>query len=80
MADRDAPIFLNDHFADYARRKIASGEFGSIHEVVEDALRLHEERAVFKGKLLEAIDEGLASPVDEQFDLDHWYEDEFGKQ
>lgn len=78
MAAKNTSISLGDHFADYARRKVASGEYGSTSEVIRDALRLHEERAAFKAKLLEAIDEGLASPVDESFDVDKWYDDEFG--
>lgn len=73
-------IALGDHLAAYARRKVASGEYGSTSEVVRDALRLHEERATFKSKLLDAIDEGLASPIDEQFDIDRWYDEEFASR
>ena len=77
MAAKNTSVSIGDHFAEYARSKVASGEYGSTSEVIRDALRLHEERAVFKSKLLEAIDEGLASPVDEEFDIDRWYETEF---
>ncbi|HSG35435.1 MAG TPA: type II toxin-antitoxin system ParD family antitoxin [Sphingomonadaceae bacterium] len=77
MAGKNTSISLGDHFAQYARRKVESGEFGSTSEVIRDALRLHEERAAFKSKLLEAIDEGLASPIDEEFDLDRWFDEEF---
>ncbi len=77
MATKTTSIALGDHFADYARSKVASGEYGSTSEVVREALRLHEERSVFKSKLLEAIDEGLASPIDEGFDIDGWFEAEF---
>lgn len=80
MAAKNTSIALGDHFADYARSKVESGEYGSTSEVIRDALRLHEERSVFKSKLLEAIDEGLASPVDEGFDIDVWYDEEFGPQ
>jgi len=80
MVAKNTSISLGDHFADYARGKVASGEYGSTSEVIRDALRLHEERAAFKHKLLEAIDAGLASPVDESFDIDDWYDAEFGKQ
>jgi antitoxin ParD1/3/4 len=73
-------ITLGEHLAAHARSKVASGEYGSTSEVIRDALRLHEERAVFKSKLLEAIDEGLASPVDKGFDIDYWYDTEFPKQ
>ena len=79
MASKNTSIALGDHFADYARSRVDSGEFGSTSEVIRDALRLHEERSAFKSKLLEAIDEGLASPLVE-FDIDRWYEEEFGKQ
>ena len=77
MAKKTTSIALGDHFTDYARSKVASGEYGSTSEVVREALRLHEERATFKSKLLEAIDEGLASPIDEGFDIDRWYAEEF---
>lgn len=79
MAGKNTSITLGDHFADYARGKVKLGEYSSTSEVVREALRLHEERSVFKSKLLEAIDEGLASPLVE-FDIDRWYEEEFGKQ
>ena len=77
MAKKTTSIALGDHFTDYARGKVASGEYGSTSEVVREALRLHEERAMFKSRLLEAIDEGLASPIDENFDVDRWYDEEF---
>lgn len=62
---------------DYTRARVEAGEYETTSEVIRDALRLHEERAMFKSKLLEAIDAGLASPVDEDFDIDQWYEEEF---
>ena len=80
MAKKTTSIALGDHFTDYARAKVKSGEYGSTSEVIRDALRLHEERAMFKSKLLEAIDEGLASPVDEEFDIDRWHDEQFPKQ
>jgi antitoxin ParD1/3/4 len=78
MAAKNTSIALGDHFANYARRQVESGEYASTSEVVRDALRLHEERAAFKSKLLEAIDEGLASPIDNTFDIDTWFNEEFG--
>jgi antitoxin ParD1/3/4 len=77
MAAKNTSITLGERFADYARSRVDSGEYGSTSEVIRDALRLHEERAVFKSKLLAAIDEGLASPIDEDFDIDRWYDEEF---
>lgn len=77
---KNTSIVLGEHFEAYARRKVESGEFSSTSEVVREALRLHEERSQFKEKLLEAIDKGLASPVDESFDIDRWFNDEFGPE
>jgi antitoxin ParD1/3/4 len=78
MVAKNTSVALGEHFADYARSKVQSGEYGSTSEVIRDALRLHEERATFKSRLIEALDAGLASPVDESFDLDTWYDEEFG--
>lgn len=78
MVAKNTSIALGDHFSDYARSKVQSGEYGSTSEVIRDALRLHEERAVFKSRLIEALDAGLASPIDESFDIDQWYDSEFG--
>jgi antitoxin ParD1/3/4 len=75
---KNTSIVLSDHFLEYIGRKVESGEFGSTSEVVREALRLHEERSQFKDKLLEAIDKGVASPVDQDFDIDRWFDDEFG--
>jgi antitoxin ParD1/3/4 len=78
MVAKNTSVALGDHFIDYARSKVESGEYGSTSEVIRDALRLHEERATFKSRLIEALDAGLASPVDESFDVDAWYDEEFG--
>lgn len=63
MAAKTTSIALGEKLTEYARRKVESGEFGSVSEVIRDALRLQEERSAFRSKLLEAIDEGLASPL-----------------
>ncbi|MFA6218564.1 MAG: type II toxin-antitoxin system ParD family antitoxin [Erythrobacter sp.] len=76
---KNTSISLGDHFIDYTRRKVESGEYSSTSEVVREALRLHEERSLFKSKLLEEIDKGLASPLVD-FDIDQWYEEEFGQK
>lgn len=78
MPSKNTSIALGERFAEYARMKVESGEFASTSEVIRDALRLHEERSQFRAKLLEKIDAGLASPIDEEFDIDRWFADEFG--
>ncbi len=79
MATKTTSIALGEHFTAYARRKVECGEFGSTSEVIRDALRLHEERAAFKSKLLAAIDEGLASPLVE-FDAQQWIDANFPEE
>jgi antitoxin ParD1/3/4 len=80
MRKKNTSISLSDRWMDYTQAQVAAGNYDSTSEVIRDALRLHEERAVFKSKLLEAIDAGLASPIDEDFDIDRWFEDEFGAE
>jgi antitoxin ParD1/3/4 len=80
MVAKNTSVALGDHFSDYARSRVESGEYGTTSEVIRDALRLHEERSVFKSKLLEAIDEGLASPIDDTFDVDSWLDKEFPRK
>lgn len=80
MVAKNTSIALGEHFSNYARSKVESGEYGSTSEVIRDALRLHEERSVVKDKLLDALDEGLASPVDENFNIDQWLDEEFPRK
>ena len=77
---KNTSISLGEHYEDYARRKVASGEYSSTSEVIREALRLHEERSVFKSKLLQAIDEGLASPIDEDFNMRAWIDETFPEE
>jgi antitoxin ParD1/3/4 len=79
MAGKNTSITLGDHFANYARRQVETGEYGSTSEVIRDALRLHEERSEFKSKLLEAIDEGLASPLVD-FDPRAWIDEHYPEE
>lgn len=76
MAKKNTSIALGERWMDYTRAAVSAGEYDSTSEVIRDALRLHEERALFKSKLLEAIDEGLASPLVD-FDMRAWIDSEF---
>jgi antitoxin ParD1/3/4 len=80
MAKKNTSISLSDRWMDYTQAQVAAGNFDSTSEVIRDALRLHEERAAFKSKLLEAIDEGLASPIDETFDMRDWIDENFPEE
>ena len=75
---KNTSIALGDPFVRFAQHKVASGEFGSTSEVVREAMRRYIAEDQQRERLLALIDEGLASPIDEDFDLDSWFEAEFG--
>ena len=79
MVKKNTSIALGERWMDYTRSQVASGEYDSTSEVIRDALRLHEERAAFKSKLLEAIDEGLASPLVD-FDPRAWIDEHYPQE
>ncbi len=79
MVKKNTSIALGERWMDYTRAQVNTGEYDSTSEVIRDALRLHEERSTFKSKLLEAIDEGLASPLVD-FDMRGWIDENFPDQ
>jgi antitoxin ParD1/3/4 len=80
MTKKNTSVALGERWMDYTRSQVEAGDFDSTSEVIRDALRLHEERAAFKSRLIEALEAGLASPVDESFDIDDWFDEEFGQE
>lgn len=69
---KNTSISLGDHFEAYARRKVESGEYATISEVVRDALRRAEEREKRIANLHELIREGEESGEPVPFDLDEF--------
>lgn len=69
MAAKNTSIALGEPFIEFARRKVASGEFGSTSEVVREAMRqyMHEEEKL--EALRAAIQEGIDSGTPEPFDF-----------
>ena len=80
MAAKNTSIALGEPFVQFARRKVALGEFASTSEVVREAMRRYVAEDQQRERLLALIDEGLASPIDEEFDMDSWFEEEFGEK
>jgi antitoxin ParD1/3/4 len=76
MVKKNTSIALSERWMDYTRAQVDAGDYNSTSEVIRDALRLHEERSTFKSKLLEAIDEGLTSPLID-FDMRGWIDENF---
>lgn len=77
MAAKNTSIALSDELADYARRKVASGEFGSVSEVIRDALRRAEARDARIERLRQLIREGEESGPPQPFDWDAFLAQQF---
>jgi len=75
MATKNTSVTLSDHFVEYARRKVASGEFSSISEVIRDSLRRAEERDIRIERLRTLIHEGEESGPAQLFDFDEFLKD-----
>jgi len=78
MTVKNTSIALGKPYVDFARRKVESGEFGSTSEVVREAMRRYIAEDNKRDALDRALERGLTSPVDEEFDIDRWYDEEFG--
>lgn len=80
MVGKNTSIALGAPYTEFARRKVESGEFGSTSEVVREAMR----RFIAEDTRLEAlrreIQKGLDSGIDEDFDIDAWFEEAFGTE
>lgn len=77
MAVKNTSIALSDELANYARSKVASGEFGSISDVVRDALRRAAERDLRLVRLRQLIQEGEESGPARPFDWDAFMAEKF---
>ncbi len=77
MAIKNTSIALSDELADYARGKVASGEFGSVSDVVRDALRRAAERDLRVARLRQLIQEGEESGPARPFDWDAFMAEKF---
>lgn len=75
---KNTSISLGEHYEAYARRKVESGEFATISEVIRDALRRAEEREKRIAALDAALQEGLDSGPAEELDWDAFMAEHFG--
>lgn len=80
MAKKTTSIALGDPYVQYARRKVESGEFGSTSEVVREAMRHYIAEDTKLESLRREIQKGLDSGPAVNFDIDEWFEEEFGKE
>jgi antitoxin ParD1/3/4 len=80
MASKNTSIVLGKPFIDFARRKVESGEFGSTSEVVREAMRQYMREDAQIEALRREIQKGIDSGIAEGFDIDAWFEAEFGTE
>ena len=69
---RNTSISLDDHFADFLAKEVASGRYGSVSEVVRAGLRLLEGQELHFGALRSALVEGEESGAPEKIDFDEF--------
>jgi antitoxin ParD1/3/4 len=72
MASKNTSIALGDHFTEFARRKVDSGEYGSTSEVVREAMRRYIAEDTKLEALRAAIREGEESGPPQPFDFDQF--------
>ena len=77
MATKNTSIALGAPYTDFARAKVASGDFGSASEVVREAMRrfIAEDAKLeaLRAALIKGENSGPAGP----FDFDSWLEERF---
>jgi antitoxin ParD1/3/4 len=78
MPSKNTSIALGDHFVEYARRKVESGEFGSTSEVVREAMRRYIAEDMKLDALKRELQKGLDSGPARPFDWDAFMERKFG--
>jgi len=69
---RNTSISLGDYFESFVKSQIAEGRYKNASEVVRAGLRLLEERENKVRALRNAIQEGIDSGINENFDADEF--------
>lgn len=72
----NASVDLSDQLSGFIEAQVASGRFGSASEVVQEGLRLLEERELRLQRLRDAIREGEESGPAEPFDMEAWLDEQ----
>ena len=70
LSMKNTSITLGEHFDRYIAEQLASGRYRTASELIRESLRLHEAREIRIAALRAAVDEGLASGIDDDFSFD----------
>lgn len=65
---KNTSISLGNHFDDFIEKKVNSGRYGSVSEVIRSALRLLEQEEKKERELIKALAIGEQSKFVENFD------------
>jgi antitoxin ParD1/3/4 len=65
---RNTSVFLGNHFESFVLNRVSEGRFKNASEVIRAGLRLLEEEENKIIALKKAIDEGIESGIDKNFD------------
>ncbi len=65
---RNTSVSLGPYFDDFVRNRITAGRYKNASEVIRAALRLLEEEESKAIALINAIQEGIDSGIDNEFD------------
>ncbi len=77
MVAKNTSVALGEQLEVYARSKVDSGAFGSVSEVVRDALRRASDRDARVERLRQLIKEGEDSGIAKRFDFDKFLTEKF---
>lgn len=69
---RNTSISLGNYFEDFVKSRITEGRYKNASEVIRAGLRLLEERENKVRTLRNAIQEGIDSGINENFDADEF--------
>ena len=67
---KNTSVSLGDYFDHFIRSQISSGRYKNVSEVIRAGLRLLEDEESRVVALKEAIQEGLESPIVDDFDFE----------
>ena len=67
---KNTSIALGEHFDQYIAEQLASGRYRTASELIRESLRMHQERELKILVMRAAIEDGIASGIDESFSFE----------
>jgi antitoxin ParD1/3/4 len=67
---KNTSITLGEHFDQYIAEQLASGRYRTVSELIRESLRMHQERDLKILAMRAAIEDGIASGIDEGFSFE----------